>query len=548
MFKLISTHLHTNVCRRVSFRKRVWLLIVSLVTIQLILIATFFHYTLDKSIKHQISTKALIQAREIAHNHTLIKGILTHDLHKIQKTVKELQLVSDADFIVIGDKHGIRLAHPTTDIIGLPMKGGDNKRALSLGEHYYSIRKGTLGMAIRGKSPIYDPDGNIIGIVSIGYLLVGIRDWITIYTYPVFFTMFVILLISSLGAWVFTRHIKQKMYNMEPEEIALSFKLQRSILQSVYEGILAVDNHGTILSVNARALTSLGVAHTPEHLIGRSVTEFVTPYAFFMGNNARGDYDPDNRQDELITCNGETLIANRISIWDQDQQIGWVVSFRKRDDINTLTTQISQIKQHTENLRVLRHEQANQLSMISGMIQIGAYDDAVNVIKTETQSQQQLIDFISQTFYSRIVAGLLIGKYSRAKELGIQLEFDPLCQLQHDPYCMTADELSAILGNLLDNAFEATLKNPQSNKTITLLLSDASDELVIEVADNGVGIPEEISDSLFTKGVTSKGQPGHGIGLYLVHHFVTRANGEILLDSAEPSGTIFSIFIPNVST
>jgi two-component system, CitB family, cit operon sensor histidine kinase CitA len=523
------------------------LLLIVVVTLQLGLVTAFFHYTLSKSIEHQISSKALVQAREIAHNRNLIKNIELRNLEVIQKTVQELQGISDADFIVIGDKNGIRLAHPDVDKVGFPMQGGDNVRALKKGDHYYSLRVGSLGLAIRGKSAIYGTKGEIVGVVSVGYLITSISEWLSFYSYPLFFALFVILVVSSIGAWLFTLHIKRKMFNMEPEEIALSLRLQSTILQSVYEGIVAVDAKGEILSVNMRALSTLGIAHRPEYLIGRLISEFVTPYTFFLGANPTGTYDPADQQDELITCNGETLIASRVNIWDGVKHVGWVVSFRKRNDINTLTSQISQIKQHSENLRVLSHEHANRLSTISGLIQIGAYDEAVNTIRKETESQQQLIDFITKTFTSRIIAGLLLGKYSRAKELGLQLEFDPCCQLSNELINISADELAAVLGNLLDNAFEATLQNKESNKVITLLLTDASNELVIEVADNGTGIPALISDSLFTKGVTSKDQPGHGIGLYLVHRFVTQANGSILIDDAEPQGTIFSIFIPNVS-
>ncbi len=38
---------------------------------------------------------------------------------------------------------------------------------------------------------------------------------------------------------------------------------------------------------------------------------------------------------------------------------------------------------------------------------------------------------------------------------------------------------------------------------------------------------------------------GHGIGLYLINRYVTNAGGVILVDNAEPKGSIFSIFIPN---
>ncbi|MFT1651829.1 ATPase, partial [Vibrio cholerae] len=80
-----------------------------------------------------------------------------------------------------------------------------------------------------------------------------------------------------LGARIFTRHIKQQMVNMEPEEIAMNLNLQQSILQRVYEGIVAISLKGEILSVYAKALNILGIAHEPTHLIGRNVQVFISP-------------------------------------------------------------------------------------------------------------------------------------------------------------------------------------------------------------------------------------------------------------------------------
>ena len=546
----LSSFLHKTICRNLSFQQRVFLLLLAVVATQLFLVAGFFHQSLSSSLEHQVTTKALIQAKEIASDPNFVALLEEKNIHKIQKYVDRLQKITDADFIVIGNKKGIRLVHPEKDKIGRPMIGGDNIKALKYGTSYTTMKKGSLGISIRGKAGIKSPDGKIIGVVSVGYLLDSVSYWLMFYSYPVIFALIVLMIFSSLGAWLFTRHIKQQMFDMEPEEIAMNLHLQNSILQSVYEGTIAVSRQGEILSVNTKALDTLGIPHPPQFLIGRSIQEYVTPCEFFLGANAFGEYESkaeELMQDELITCNGETLVANRVNIEDGDSHIGWVVSFRKRNDFNTLTSQISQIRQHNESLRVMSHEFANRLSVIGGLIQIGAYDQAISTIRKETQQQQQLVDFIAQTFQSKVVAGLLLGKYTRAKELGLTLEFDPTCQLEQEPTCMTPDELAAILGNLLDNAFEATLKNPQSNKVITLLLTDSGEELVMEVADNGTGIPHEISDTLFSKGVSSKNQPGHGIGLYLVHQYVTQAEGTILIDEAEPQGTIFSIFIPNKS-
>jgi len=510
------------------------------------MIAGYFYYILSQIITHQVSTRAVVQSREIAVDPILVNAIQQGNVAKVQEQVDVQKKISDADFIVVGDKNGIRLAHPTKEKIGYPMQGGDNADALIHGMHYYSIRQGSLGLAIRGKSPIFSKQGEIIGVVSVGYLFDTVSVWLINYSTPFFLVLITILAFSSVGAWLFSRHIKKQMYGMEPEEIALSLRVQSSVLEAVYEGIIAVDDNEQILSINQHALTILGIASDTVQLRNQSISDYVTPSDFFVGTTIEGDLDTSEYNLQEITCNGETLIATRVRIWEGEDSSGWVVSFRPRNDLNILTSQLVNSRQEADSLRVVSHEYANKLSTISGMIQIGAYDQALSTILLETENYQKLIDFVTQSFNSKIIAGLLLGKYSKAKELGLTLEFDPYSQLHRLPSSLSEEELVAIIGNLLDNAFEATLKNSESNKTISILLSDDNPlELVIEVADNGVGVSKELIDSLFEKGISSKEETGHGIGLYLVQHYVNKVGGHILIDEADLSGAIFSIFIPN---
>ncbi|MCX9705652.1 ATPase, partial [Vibrio cholerae] len=106
-----------------------------MVVIQLSLVAGFFHQTLSETLQDQISTKALIQAREIATDPNLIVLIQQNRLAEVQAKIDRLQRISDANFIVIGDANGIRIAHPDEQKIGLPMQGGDSRRALKEGEY-----------------------------------------------------------------------------------------------------------------------------------------------------------------------------------------------------------------------------------------------------------------------------------------------------------------------------------------------------------------------------------------------------------------------------
>lgn len=137
------------------------------------------------------------------------------------------------------------------------------------------------------------------------------------------------------------------------------------------------------------------------------------------------------------------------------------------------------------------------------------------------------------------------GQILQRQRKGIELRFDPACQLRQIPAALNETELMSIVGNLLDNAVEATLHCPAPHEAIELYISDGSDELVIEVADRGTGIAEEIRDTLFEQGVTTKADKSdHGIGLHLVASHVAQAHGSIEVSDNEPHGAIFSIFIP----
>ncbi|PNH82693.1 ATPase [Vibrio diazotrophicus] len=509
-------------------------------SLQMIFMGVNFHQSLLDTLEHQVGTRALIQAKEIASDPNLIQEVRIKNIPAIERIINRLTKISDASFIVIGDDDGTRLSHPVKEKIGLPMQGGDNAAALENGESYISVSKGSLGYGVRGKSAIVDFDGEIIGVVSVGYLFNRFDQWLVFYAKPVSFELGAILLLTLIGAWLFSSHIKKKMNGMEPAEIALALYLQRSILQSVYEGIIAIDKTGKILAVNKSAIDLLGTDKEVSEIKNRSILEYLNHTQFFF----QTPYE-ENIKDEIVSINGKTLIANRVAIFDRDLLIGWVISFRHKNDINSLTAELTQIKQYTDNLRVMRHEHANKLSTISGLIEIGEYESALSLINNENTKKQQLIDFIRSRIKCKQVAGILLGKYARSQELGLQLQFDPTCQLYNLPDNIDDDELSAIIGNLIDNAFEATLKNPESDKVITLLITDAGKELVIEIGDNGCGIDPEIAGTIFNRGVTSKNDDkGHGIGLYLINRYVTNAGGVILVDNAEPKGTIFSIFIP----
>lgn len=105
--------------------------------------------------------------------------------------------------------------------------------------------------------------------------------------------------------------------------------------------------------------------------------------------------------------------------------------------------------------------------------------------------------------------------------------------------------ISIILNNLISNAIKYH-DIEKSNPTINITINTSVKEAVIEVSDNGVGIPDEHLNKIFDMfyRVSSKVM-GTGIGLFVIKEIVSKINGNIEVKSKETEGTTFKITLPN---
>ncbi|PJH69410.1 sensor histidine kinase, partial [Salmonella enterica subsp. enterica serovar Typhimurium] len=99
----------------------------------------------------------------------------------------------------------VRYSHPIPERIGQKMVGGDNDRALVEGEYYISRAEGSLGPSLRGKSPVFNQDGHIIGIVSVGFLVEDIQERIFRNVIDVAFKSIIVFLIAIVGSVLLSR-------------------------------------------------------------------------------------------------------------------------------------------------------------------------------------------------------------------------------------------------------------------------------------------------------------------------------------------------------
>ncbi|HFZ0881916.1 TPA: ATP-binding protein [Klebsiella pneumoniae] len=523
---------------RRSFQNRIFLLILFTSTIVMLAMSWYLTDITEERLHYQVGQRALIQAMQISAMPELVEAVQKRDLARIKALIDPMRSFSDATYITVGDASGQRLYHVNPDEIGKSMEGGDSDEALINAKSYVSVRKGSLGSSLRGKSPIQDATGKVIGIVSVGYTIEQLENWLSLQISSLLIPMAIMLLLLLFCARRFSLHIKKQMLNMEPQQLSQLLIQQSVLFESVFEGLIAIDSDYKITAINQTARRLLNLSQPEPTLIGKRISSVISQEVFFY------DAPQTNKKDEIVTFNQIKVIASRMAVILNNEPQGWVISFRSKDDINTLSLQLSQVQQYADNLRAVQHEHRNLISTIAGLLFLKRYNQALELIQQQSERHQKVIDFIARNFQDNHLAGLLIGKYYRAKELGLELIFDPACFVDRLPTALSHNEWISIVGNLLDNAYNASLRQPQGSKQIECLINSDGQEVIIEIADQGCGIDEALRDRIFERGVTSSASKDHGIGLWLVRSYVEQAGGSIVVENNIPFGTIFTLYIP----
>ena len=492
---------------------------------------------ISEVLEDQIGKRALQVSRTVARM-PMVKQQIVKPLPegKLQALAEQIREEVGAEFIVVGNRDGIRFSHPKPDRLGKKMVGGDNAPALERGESYVSKAVGTLGPSIRGKVPIFDKSGDIVGVVSVGYLQENVRVIIHDHQLKVGVLVGVLVVFGILGAVSISNRFKRAIFNLEPEQIARLLTERETIIDSIREGIVAIDRDAKVTVVNRQAVVILG-RDSESQIIGQPIRD-VLPGAKLSRILSGGE----QRHDQELEVNGTIMLINTVPLIEQDTIIGAVASFRRRDELDILAKQFSQVKEYSEMLRAQTHEYSNKLHTIAGLIQIGHDREALELISQETAGYQGLIAFLAKAVPFPVLAAFILGKYNHAQELRIEFEIDPDSQLKDVPSELSREKLLTILGNLLDNAFDAALQGEHQAK-VKLSMTDISNDLVFEVEDSGSGVPAEKSEQIFERGFTTK-QNDRGQGLYLAKKALKDLGGQITLSDSDLGGALFSVFIP----
>ena len=440
---------------------------------------------------------------------------------------------SDIDLILVGDRDNVLYYAPDPDLRGTAYTGDAQNQALA-GEGPYTFNEtGPMGSDHSAYAPIRNREGEVVGFVVVGIYLrsmaqVALRAILQVVALSLLAMAVAVLLSQRLS-----RRIKNALQGYEPEAFARRFHQREDILDALEEGVLAIDREEKIIFFNTAAARLLSL---PPDAVGKPLRE-VYP-ASTLGrilHTGKPEYNVS-----MKSLPDVRVLSDRLPIWENGQIAGAVGIFRNRTEVTRLADDLTGVRHMVDAMRAYTHEFMNKLHVILGLLQIGQTERAQQYIMDTTRIQQEAVSRIMHQIQEPSVAALLVGKTSRANELGIHLTLDRESCLTAENPCLPPEACVTILGNLIENAIESLNQSRCGVKEVSVSIREESSGLLLCVEDTGPGISAALQKTLFQPGSTTKGQ-GRGTGLSLVREVVDAYEGEIRVESEPGVGTSFFV-------
>ncbi|WP_033308332.1 sensor histidine kinase [Streptomyces iakyrus] len=447
----------------------------------------------------------------------------------VQREAERIRKATKAEYIVVMDWRGVRWSHTDPKQIG-GIVSTDPGQALA-GKDVMEIDSGTLGRSARGKVPLRDSDGTVVGAVSVGIAYDSVRARL-IHAIPGLLAYAGgALAVGALAAWLISRRVHRQTRDLAFSDIAALLSEREAMLHGIREGVVALDRTGRIRLVNDEAQRLLGIG---EAVVGRSPDEALGAgrTADVLAGRVTGT--------DLLTVRGQrVLVANRMPTDDG----GAVATLRDRTELEQLGRELDSTRGLIDALRAQDHEHANRMHTLLGLLELEMYDDAVEFVGEVVGDHRATAEQVTERIEDPLLAALLVGKATVAAERGVALGVSDRTRLPDrlvDP-----QGLVTVVGNLVDNALDAVAGKPHARVEVELRAEGRT--AILRVRDTGPGIPPEHRELIFTTGWSTKEPPAHrerGIGLSLVRRLAERQGGSATVGEAHGGGAEFTVVLP----
>ena len=477
--------------------------------------------------------RALAVAESLAANPTVRSLIPTAEPRQgaaLPSVAESMRTVSGASIVILAKTDGTILTSPEDPAaVGTPLPLG--------GSTVLQGRAWTGAMDVGGSPslmahvPVLDDAGRTVGIVAVGRQYPSVLERFGETVPDLLVYLGVSLALGAAGSLLLSRRVKRQTFGLEPGEIAGLVEHREAILHGVKEGVIALDPQERITVANESAREFLGL---PEDCVGRSLGELG------VQRQLREDLTTEQPEPDRLLLVGERLVVlNRKPVTARGRVIGSVTTLRDRTELSSLEKELGRTRSTTDTLRAQTHEFANQLHTISGLIQLGEFDEVVSFVDGVSLSRNKLSDDITSRIHDPALAALLIAKSSLAGERNVALQLDAASRLGRVDEEFSRD-LTTVVGNLVDNAMDAaglnaaggtvTAASGSADGKVSVKLSEEAGTVTVTVRDSGPGVAPAEREDIFRRGYstkTSDGAGGRGFGLPLTRLVCLRRGGDV---------------------
>ena len=461
------------------------------------------------------------------------------------------------------------------------------------------VLQGELGTSLRFSTTVkeemlyvalpIEESGKTTGVLRVSLFLKDINTLINSLKRNIFSSALIIALISLLGALIFSRSLSKPIselnaaahkvatgdfnvrvflknrdeikelgdsFNYMIEKIRelfteLSLKKEQlnSIISSIQEGLLVFDKHGKIVLSNDSFKKIIEESDIEDKYYWEAVR--VPQFSDLIkkvteeGRNYVAEELPI--QDKFFICS-VTFLESReetVVILSDITEMKNVEKIKKDFVVNVsheLRTPLTAIKGFVETLEesveeesrnyveIIKRNTDRLINIVKDLLVLSELEEKGTTLELEKVHLKEMIERILKIFEPGM----------KEKGLGLELHFEDTTPL----IMADAFKLEQALINLIDNAVKYTEQG-----TIAISLKHLDKQVMIEITDTGIGIPEEHISRLFERFYVvdksrSKRLGGTGLGLSIVKHIVLLHNGTLQVKSLPSQGTTFSISLP----
>lgn len=539
-----------------AFSTRMLVLQLTVVVVVVILTAGVYGWLSYQRLSAEVGSKSLAVAQSLAVEESIRRELgaggtasatPANSLLRagpVQQLAETLRDRTGALFVVVTDRHGMRWSHPNPAELGRPVSTSP-EAALS-GQEVTVEEVGTLGPSVRSKVPVWSADGRaIVGEVSVGFSTRDVLSGLQTAILPILGIAAVALSLGAAGTTLLSRTLRTHTLGLEPAEIGELVQDQAVVLYGVAEGVIGIAEEGHVTVCNDKARRLLGLQATS----GRTLGELGLPprvLALLEPGNA------DDQSSVQMMVNGSVLIMTARKVVRGTRKLGWVLMVRDRTDVEALSRQLDAVGALSTALRAQRHEFANRLHAVSGLLNVGRPQEAASYLQDTLKSGplKYPVDFdgrLDDTYLQAFIG----AKALRAAEVGVPMRLGESTLISGtvaDP-----QNITTVLGNLVDNAVTAAVRGTRRDRWVEVELLSEGSTLYITVADSGDGLQTQDPEAPFTEGYSTSPSADHtdlaggthdqqfgqgeGFGLALSRQIARSCGGEIwVVSPGRPGG------------